>query len=143
MTLLLIAIAAFSSAFLGCLQAINVVRGHRVMAAFTSVAIGGCQLTLYKLVPHVDSIWQGLAFICAGLAGAQSSMLFKAWHERRNTLTLNSVPETQHRPLHEIEYDLEQAEERLEATSDQVEFGRISGEIENLRDELESHPEHE
>lgn len=143
MTLLLIAIAAFSSAFLGCLQAINVVRGHRIMAAFTSVAIGGCQLTLYKLVPHVDSIWQGLAFICAGLAGAQSSMLFKAWHERRSIPSLNSLPETKHRPLHEIEYDLEQAEARLEQTSDQTEFGHISGEISELKDEIESHPEHE
>jgi hypothetical protein len=40
------------------------------------------------------------------------------------------------RPIHEIEYDLEQAEARLEATQARDEFATLTSLVEDLRAEL-------
>jgi len=73
--LLLIAAAAFLSAFLGCVQSINVNRRRFGWACLTSFGIGLCQLTLYKQIPKIDEALQGAVFIFAGVAGAQLSMI--------------------------------------------------------------------
>jgi hypothetical protein len=77
MNIILIGISAFAAAFLGCLQAINVVKGRKVMAAVTSFWIAASQLTLFKLVPNVEGMGSIIAFIVGGLAGSQVSMLVK------------------------------------------------------------------
>jgi len=74
MKLTLIVIATFMSAFLGCLQVINLARQQRLMAMLTSVGISLSQLTLLKVVPTVDHWSEGLGFVVAGLIGAQCSM---------------------------------------------------------------------
>lgn len=71
---LLIFVASFCAIFLGCLQAINVVHGRRIWAAATSLAQGAAALTLYRLVPHVDTAIAAGAFLLAGVLGGQLSM---------------------------------------------------------------------
>ena len=77
-TAAIIGASAFSIAFLGCLQSINVSRGHRLPAGITSLLIGMAQLTLYRTVPHVDSFSHGAVFVLCGLVGAQLSMTVAA-----------------------------------------------------------------
>lgn len=66
--------ASFCSVFLGCLQSVNVVHGRRLWAAITSVAQGMSVLTLYRLVPKVETFAAAIAFLTAGVIGGQLSM---------------------------------------------------------------------
>lgn len=79
---LLVLFAAFMSAGLGCLQAINVVRGYRLLALLTSIVQSLAALTLYKLVPHVHSADAVLAYIAGNACGGQVSMY--VMNQRRN-----------------------------------------------------------
>jgi hypothetical protein len=71
---LIIFSAAFASVFLGCFQAVNVVRGRYGWAVVTSVAQSLAALTLYRLVPDVTTLSAGFAFVIAGVFGGQASM---------------------------------------------------------------------
>lgn len=79
MTSLVVAVAvgAFLDSFLGCLQVINLSRGHRWWAAGTSCCIACSKLLLYKTVPSVTQVGEAAAFLLAGLAGAMLSMHIK------------------------------------------------------------------
>ncbi len=77
MTVLLVGFSSFIAAFFICLQSINIVRGHKIRAAFTSAAIGLSQLVLLRLVPKDPDIWVGVVFILAGVVGSQLSMYVK------------------------------------------------------------------
>jgi predicted MFS family arabinose efflux permease len=72
---ILIGLGAFLSSLLGCIQSININRRRFKAAAFTSVGIALCQLTLFKQVPLVSHPFQGLVFVVCGVCGAQLSML--------------------------------------------------------------------
>ena len=72
---LIIFTAAFASVFLGCFQAINVVRGRYAWTALTSMAQSCAALTLYHTVPTVTTAPAALAFVIAGVLGGQFSML--------------------------------------------------------------------
>lgn len=71
---LLVGTAACASAGLGCLQAINVVRGRRLAALCTSIAQSGAALTLYKIVPAAQTADAIVAFIAGSALGGQISM---------------------------------------------------------------------
>jgi len=77
MTNILIAIGAFGAAFLGCVQAINVVNGYKIRAAIFSTLIAISQLTLYKTVPNTTEVSSMLIFVLFGVVGAQASMYVK------------------------------------------------------------------
>lgn len=72
---LVIFVATFAWAFLGCLQAINVVERRRVWAFFTSIAIAVAHLCLYKTVPATNDVWGVSAFVVAGVLGSQLSIV--------------------------------------------------------------------
>lgn len=80
---LIIFLAAFSSVFLGCFQAINVVYGRHIWAVITSAAQAGAALTLYKTIPDVDTALGVAAFIIAGVLGGQASMVVTRRTRRR------------------------------------------------------------
>jgi hypothetical protein len=68
--------------FLG-LQSLVVNSGHKAMAFGNSLAIGLCQLTLYKLAPDASGIEIG-AYLIGGPFGIVTAMLtFKWWKGRR------------------------------------------------------------
>ncbi len=77
MTTLYIVVASFLGAFLGCFQAINVVKRRVWLAFFTSAAIGVSQLTLFKLVPNITATSDGILYVLAGLVGSHLSMHIK------------------------------------------------------------------
>lgn len=85
-TTLLIGFAAFISAFLHCLQAINVTRDRFWPAAFVSFLIGVSQLLLLRQVPASVGWDDGIAFVLGGLLGSQFSMIytrFRIKHEAK------------------------------------------------------------
>lgn len=71
---ILVLVAACLSAGLGCLQAINVVRGRRLAAFCTSIVQSGAALTLYKIVPNVHTADAVVAYIAGNALGGQISM---------------------------------------------------------------------
>lgn len=74
MILLLVFVASFSSVGLGCFQVVNVMRSRYLLAALTSLAQGVAVLTLYRIVPHVDTMAAGAGFLLGGVFGGQLSM---------------------------------------------------------------------
>ena len=67
--------------FLG-MQSLAVNGGHRVMAFFNSLAIGTCQLVLYKLTPDASGI-EVAAFLLGGPFGIVAAMITFLWWRRR------------------------------------------------------------
>lgn len=73
MTELILFISAFVLVFTLGVQSLNVNNGHRWMAAFTSIFIGGSQIVMFKLAPNAD--WSEIiAFVSGGPFGIVSSM---------------------------------------------------------------------
>ncbi len=75
-----IGLLAFVSSFLGCFQVINLTQDRRVLLVLGSVCIGTCQLTVYRMAPHVDGVLGTLCYVIGGVLGAQITMFIK----RRN-----------------------------------------------------------
>jgi hypothetical protein len=74
---MLIFFAALLSAFLGCVQAINVNRGHRLWAGITSVLIACTQFYIYRHVPNSNDPALFPLFVTGGVLGSQLSMIVK------------------------------------------------------------------
>lgn len=79
------ALALFSSTFalvflLG-VQQLNVQGGHRLAAVATSVAIGGSQLVLFKMVPDAGGL-DVAAYLAGGPVGIFAAMVAHPWLRR-------------------------------------------------------------
>lgn len=73
MTELLLYASTFITVFALGFQSLNVNQGQYVWAFFTSFAIGGSSLVLYRILP--DATWpQMLAYLLGGATGIVSSM---------------------------------------------------------------------
>lgn len=68
---------ALLSSFLGCVQAINVNRGHRWWAMGTSCLIACSQFYIYRHVPNSTDPAAFPAFVLGGVIGSQLSMIVK------------------------------------------------------------------
>ena len=78
MTILAIFASTFVLVFALGFQSLNVNRGHYWAAFFTSLAIGGSNLVLFKTVPQADWM-QIIAYLTGGPFGIVASM----WAHRR------------------------------------------------------------
>lgn len=78
MTELLLFGSCFCAVFFLGLQSLNVNQGHYAAAFFTSFAIGGSHLALYRYMPH-PSFSEIAAYLLGGPFGIVASM----WIHRR------------------------------------------------------------
>lgn len=83
---LLCFVSTFVAVFALGLQSMNVNQGHYWAAGFTSLAIGGSTLWLYRVMPGAD-LATTLGYLAGGVAGITSSMWFhrsvRAWWAAR------------------------------------------------------------
>ena len=81
-------LATFATVFSLGFQSQNVNKGHRTMAAMTSLFIGSSNLVLLKVIPTADPV-TCFAYLCAGPMAIVSSMdmhgLYRDWLGRRKS----------------------------------------------------------
>lgn len=75
MTALALFVSTFVLVFALGLQSLNVNGGHRIAAFFTSFAISGGNLVLFKLAPDASEL-EMIAFVLGGPFGIIASMWF-------------------------------------------------------------------
>jgi|CXWL01.1.fsa_nt_gi hypothetical protein len=83
MTELMLFASTFITVFALGFQSRNVNQGQYVMAAITSLFIGGASLVLYKILPEA-SVTQCAAYLLGGVTGITSSIYVHArWFTRK------------------------------------------------------------
>lgn len=83
MTELLLFGSAFGAVFLLGFQSIAVNSGYRSLALVNSALIGVMNLGLFKLVPHVATVTQGVVYVAAGPLAIYCAMAVHTWLRRR------------------------------------------------------------
>lgn len=71
---LLLFACTFGTVFALGLQQLNVVGGHRLLAAITSLLIGLFQMVLYKLVPQPTDMLSNIGYLFGGPVGIVVAM---------------------------------------------------------------------
>jgi hypothetical protein len=74
MTALLLFAATFGTVLTLGIQQLNVQGNHRLLAAITALAIGSCQLALYKVLPGPTEPLEIAAFLAGGPTGILTAM---------------------------------------------------------------------
>lgn len=82
MTELMLFLSTFVAVFALGFQSLNVNNGHYVAAFFTSFAIGGANLALYKLAPNANGT-EIAAYLSGGPFGIYCAMKAHSWMRRR------------------------------------------------------------
>ena len=82
MTELMLFLSTFVAVFALGFQSLNVNNGHYVAAFFTSFAIGGANLALYKLAPNANGT-EIAAYLSGGPLGIICAMKAHGWMRRR------------------------------------------------------------
>lgn len=71
---LIVFIASVATVGLTSLQVVNISHDRRIRAAVTSLLQGMAVLTLYRVVPHVETFEAGAAFVIGGMVGGQITL---------------------------------------------------------------------